>query len=152
MISLFLFLNSLSPFEFQIVTFKSKEQRFIDFCLENIQQDEIPTSIKIAQPILESGWGKSKLAKKLNFHGVKCFTNCKEVVYLSDDHPNEKFRVFSSPKESFDYHNRLLKRRSVIGDYKVWAKSLKWYATNPKYGKKLIQIIESYELYKYDKS
>ena len=40
-----------------------------------------------------------------------------------------------------------------ITDYKGWAKGLRkaGYATDPKYPKKLISIIERYELYKYDK-
>ena len=40
-----------------------------------------------------------------------------------------------------------------ITDYKGWAKGLRkaGYATDPKYQKKLISIIERYELYKYDK-
>ena len=37
-------------------------------------------------------------------------------------------------------------------DYKQWAKGLKkaGYATDPKYPQKLIDLIERYELYKYD--
>ena len=39
-----------------------------------------------------------------------------------------------------------------MNDYKGWAKGLRkaGYATDPKYPKKLISLIERYELYKFD--
>jgi flagellum-specific peptidoglycan hydrolase FlgJ len=151
--NLLLFIGALTPYSFPIETLqlKSEQEHFIEFCLRNVDQDSIPTSIKIAQAILESDWGKSKLAKKLNFHGIKCFQNCKEVLYLSDDKPNEKFRVFNSPRESFEFNNRLLKKHFIRGDYKAWAKSLTWYATSRRYEARIIEIIEQHKLYKHDK-
>ena len=150
--NLLLFIGALTPYTFPVQTLqlKSEQAHFIEFCLRNIEPNEVPTSIKIAQAILESGWGKSELSKSLNLHGVKCFTNCDDFVLLYDDKPKEKFRVFKSYKESFEYNNRLLSKRKVSGDYKVWAKSLRWYATNPRYPEKLIYIIEKYELFKFD--
>ena len=150
--NLLLFIGALTPcaFPVQNLQLKSEQAHFIEFCLRNIEPSEVPTSIKIAQAILESGWGKSELSKSLNLHGVKCFQNCKEVVHLSDDLPNEKFRVFKSHRESFAHNSRLLEKHFVSGDYKVWAKSLRWYATNPRYPEKLIHIIEKYNLHQYD--
>jgi len=150
--NLLLFIGALTPCDFPIQTLqlKSEKEHFIEFCLRNIEVDSIPTSVKIAQAILESTWGKSKLAKSLNFHGIKCFTNCTNVVHLSDDRANEKFRVFSSPRESFEMNNRLLKKHYVKGDYRDWCNSLTWYATSKKYSERLIEIIEQNKLYKYD--
>ncbi len=150
--NLLLFIGALTPYTFSVqnLQLKSEQAHFIEFCLRNIEPSEVPTSIKIAQAILESGWGKSELSKSLNLHGVKCFQNCKEVVHLSDDLPNEKFRVFKSHRESFEYNNMLLSKRKVTGDYKTWAKSLTWYATSPRYPEKLIYLIEKYELFKFD--
>jgi len=150
--NLLLFIGALTPctFPVQNLQLKTEQAHFIEFCLRNIEENEIPTSIKIAQAILESNWGKSELAKSLNYHGVKCFTNCTNIVHLSDDKPNEKFRVFSSPRKSFEYNNRLLSKRKVTGDYKDWAKSLRWYATSPKYPGRLIYIIEKYNLQRFD--
>lgn len=150
--NLLLFIGALTPCAFPVQTLqlKSEQAHFIEFCLRNIEPNEVPTSIKIAQAILESGWGKSELSKSLNLHGVKCFQNCKEVVHLSDDKLNEKFRVFKSHRESFEYNNRLLSKRKVTGDYKAWAKSLRWYATNPSYPNKLIFLIEKYNLQRFD--
>lgn len=150
--NLLLFIGALTPCAFPVQTLqlKSEKEHFIEFCLRNIEPNEVPTSIKIAQAILESGWGKSELSKSLNLHGVKCFTNCKEVVLLSDDKPNEKFRVFKSHRESFEYNNRLLEKHFVSGDYLTWCNSLTWYATNPRYPEKLIYLIEKYELFKFD--
>lgn len=151
--NLLIFMSLISPFNFvaQNITPKHPQDHFIDFCLRNITQDSIPTSIKLAQAIIESNWGKSRLSKSLNFHGIKCF-KCEDFVLLSDDLPNEKFRVFKSPRESFDYNNFLLRKHFVIGDYRVWAKSLTWYATDKKYSQLIIKIIEKYRLYVYDKT
>ena len=150
--NLLLFIGALTPcaFPVQNLQLKTEQAHFIEFCLRNIEPNEVPTSIKIAQAILESGWGKSELSKSLNYHGIKCFQNCDKVVFLSDDHPNEKFRVYKSPRESFEHNNRLLKKRKVTGDYKAWAKSLRWYATNPSYPNKLIFLIEKYNLQRFD--
>ena len=150
--NLLLFIGALTPWTFptQGLQLKSEQEHFIEFCLRNIEQDSIPTSIKIAQAILESNWGKSRLAKSLNFQGIKCFQNCREVLYLSDDKPNEKFRVFNSPRESFEMNNRLLKKHYIKGDYRVWAKSLTWYATSPEYSARIIEIIKQYNLHRFD--
>jgi len=150
--NLLLFIGALTPctLPIQNLQLKSEKEHFIEFCLRNIEPNEVPTSIKIAQAILESGWGKSELAKSLNYHGVKCFTNCTNIVHLYDDKPNEKFRVFKSHRESFAHNNRLLEKHFVSGDYRAWAKSLTWYATSPSYPNKLIFLIEKYNLQRFD--
>jgi len=148
---LLLFIAALGhPVTVQTITPQTHEQHFIEFCLKNIEQDSIPTSVKIAQAIIESDWGRSRLSKFNNFHGIKSFTKSHKVVYLSDEHLCA-FRVFR-PGESFKVHNRLLKKHYIKGDYRAWCKSLTWYATNPKYGQLLIQIIKQHKLQRHDRS
>ena len=122
----------------------------------------IPASITLAQGILESGSGKGRLARQANNHfGIKCHTWNGEKIYHDDDKAQECFRKYKDPNSSYRDHSEFLANRKrysglfklKITDYKGWAKGLRkaGYATDPKYPKKLISIIERYELYKYDK-
>lgn len=129
----------------------------------------IPASIKMAQAILESGAGKSTLATKANNHfGIKCSKSWTgDSYYIEDDDYDEKgklkkscFRSYTSVGESFIAHSDFLtqqKRYSFLfelgpKDYVAWAKGLKkaGYATDPSYPKKLIHLIEKYDLYLLD--
>ncbi|WP_421750511.1 glucosaminidase domain-containing protein [Croceimicrobium sp.] len=122
----------------------------------------IPASITLAQGILESGSGQSKLAKEANNHfGIKCHLDWEgEKVYHDDDEDDECFRKYDQAEDSFRDHSKFLKERSRYAklfelkshDYKSWAKGLKkaGYATNPKYADLLIDLIERHKLHKYD--
>ena len=123
---------------------------------------KIPASITLAQGILESGSGNSRLAIEANNHfGIKChndWTGAK--IYKDDDEKNECFRVYSTAEQSFRDHSLFLttkNRYAFLFDYKItnyksWAKGLKkaGYATNPKYPKRLIGIIEDHNLNQFD--
>jgi LysM repeat protein len=124
-------------------------------------QYKIPASIKLAQGILESGAGTSELARASNNHfGIKCHSSWTgERVYRRDDGPNDCFRKYKKVEDSYEDHAKFLlqPRYSVlftynIRDYTAWAKGLQTcgYATDKGYANKLIQIIETYELYRYD--
>lgn len=122
----------------------------------------IPASITLAQGLLESGNGNSTLAREANNHfGIKCSNSWNGKTYRHDDDaPQECFRVYDSVLESYIDHSMILMERPWyqplfeldMKDYKAWAHGLKkaGYATNPKYAYHLIDIIEKYELYKYD--
>lgn len=137
-------------------------KEYADLAVEQMQQHKIPASITLAQGLLESGAGRSSLAKKSNNHfGIKCHRDWKgKKTYHDDDAPRECFRVYSSVKDSYDDHSQFLKRGAryaflfelKITDYKGWARGLKkaGYATDRSYANRLITIIEDYELYKYD--
>ena len=121
----------------------------------------IPASITLAQGLLESGAGMSSLARKSNNHfGIKCHSDWKgQRVYHADDNPNDCFRKYNKVEDSFQDHSLFLKRsryarlfKLKITDYRAWAKGLQecGYATDKAYANKLINLIETYELYKYD--
>ena len=127
------------------------------------QQTEfgIPASITLAQGLLESAAGRSTLAVEGNNHfGIKCHKEWQGATMLrSDDAPDECFRVYASPAESYADHSRFLSRgryRPLFAldpaDYAAWARGLKecGYATDPHYADRLIAIIERYGLYSYD--
>ena len=121
----------------------------------------IPASITLAQGILESGSGKGRLARQANNHfGIKCHKWTGDKIYHDDDEAQECFRKYKDPNTSYRDHSEFLanKKRYAglfklkLNDYKGWAKGLRkaGYATDPKYPKKLISLIERYGLYKFD--
>lgn len=143
-------------------TYDAYVEQYKDLAIEQMHEHKIPASITLAQGILESGAGKSMLAVRANNHfGIKCHTNwLGERIYKDDDAKNECFRVYKTVRESYEDHSNFLKRERYarlytydMYDYKAWAKGLKacGYATSPSYADRLIKIIETYELYRYDK-
>ncbi|MDX1912729.1 MAG: glucosaminidase domain-containing protein [Saprospiraceae bacterium] len=123
----------------------------------------IPASISLAQGLIESRAGTSKLAVNNNNHfGMKCFAkNCGKghCSNFTDDSHKDFFRKFKSPWDSWRAHSQLLasgryaKLKRHGRDYRAWANGLQsvGYATDRGYAKKLIGIIERYDLHQYDR-
>ncbi|WP_373552316.1 glycoside hydrolase family 73 protein [Haliscomenobacter sp.] len=122
----------------------------------------IPASITLAQGLLESNAGESKLALESNNHfGIKCRRKCKGCTCrnYTDDDVYDMFRVFDSAWESYEEHSILLTSpryehlQKYGKDYKSWAYGLKraGYATDKTYGQKLIRLIRNLNLDQYDK-
>ena len=129
--------------------------------VKEMQLYDIPASITLAQGILESGSGKGRLARAANNHfGIKCHDWKGARIYHDDDKDQECFRKYKDPNQSYRDHSEFLANRKRYAalfklrkdDYKGWAKGLRkaGYATDPNYPKKLITLIERYELYKFD--
>lgn len=129
--------------------------------IDNMNQYGIPASITLAQAGLESGWGKSRLSKEgNNYFGIKCHSWSGEKIYADDDHPNECFRKYKDAGQSFTDHSIFLKNNGRYAslfkldktDFEGWANGLQaaGYATSQTYATKLIKIIKSYGLNKYD--
>ena len=122
----------------------------------------IPASIKMAQALIESRAGTSRLAENNNnFFGMKCFSkNCKKghCSNATDDHHKDFFRIYKNSIDSWRAHSRLISNgryahlKSYGKDYKKWAIGLKkaGYATDKRYHQKLINTIEKYQLYRLD--
>lgn len=135
---------------------------FSTVAIEEMEMYDIPASISLAQGILESGMGYSRLAVEANNHfGIKCHSEWEgKRIYHDDDEKGECFRVYKDPRTSYRDHSLFLTSRSrynllfdlKINDYKGWAKGLKkaGYATDPKYSNKLINLIERYSLDRFD--
>ncbi|MBN2167140.1 MAG: glucosaminidase domain-containing protein [Marinilabiliaceae bacterium] len=127
-----------------------------------MKRSGVPASITLSQGMLESNFGNSKLAIEANNHfGIKCHNDWTgKTMHRDDDRPNECFRSYKSVLESYTDHSNFLRERSRYEflfelkstDYKGWSYGLKkaGYATDPNYPKRLIKLIEDYELYKYD--
>ncbi len=158
--------EKLEATSFVVVTFENVQEYiswFKNTAISNMINYKIPASSTLAQGILESGAGKGELCKKANNHfGIKCHVGWEGAsVHHDDDESQECFRKYNHPAESYRDHSLFLTTRSRYNflfnlqpdDYKSWAQGLKdaGYATDPKYPSKLIQIIERYKLYEYDK-
>lgn len=137
-------------------------QRFAPYAVEEMEKYKIPASITLAQGLLETGGGQSILAQEGNNHfGIKCKDDWTgRTMTHTDDAPNECFRVYDDPKDSYEDHSKFLAFRKYYvnlfkldpKDYKAWAYGLKkaGYATNPRYANILISKIERYHLYDFD--
>lgn len=137
-------------------------KKYKNIAVEEMDRTGIPASIKLAQGILESGCGTSRLAENANNHfGIKCHNWNGPSFTMDDDSADECFRKYKNPEESWvDHSDFLLSRPRYASlfelaktDYKGWAKGLKkaGYATAPDYAQKLIRIIEEEELYEFDR-
>lgn len=163
-ISIILIAAATMQLQAQNLTRQQYINKYKDVAIKQMHKHKIPASIILAQACLESGDGNSTLARKANNHfGIKCHNGWKGKGYKHDDDAKgECFRKYNDPIDSFTDHSYFLISGSrynslfdlPITDYKAWAHGLKaaGYATNPKYAKLLIDIIEEYKLYKYDTS
>lgn len=158
-------------------TFGLKAQELVDSYIETFQyiavsemeRTGIPASIKLAQGLLESNWGRSELSSFAHNHfGIKCGSSWEgKGYYKVDDDRDENgnlkescFRVFESDEASYIAHSEFLlnnRRYAFLFDYgstdhKSWAKGLRkaGYATDPKYPSKLIGVIQKYQLDRFD--
>jgi len=130
--------------------------------MKEMKRTGVPASITLAQAIVESNSGESNLAKNHNNHfGIKCksdWTGAK--TYQDDDTKQECFRVYDAAELSFKDHSNFLKNRPNYVDLflldpvddTAWAYGLKkaGYATASDYPKKLLKIIDDYELAQYN--
>ena len=138
-------------------------KKYASLAVLEMHKYKIPASITLAQGVLESGNGRSQLASRSNNHfGIKCHIGWKGGrVYHDDDEKGECFRKYKYVESSYEDHSQFLSGRRRYAslfalrktDYKGWSKGLKkaGYATDKNYPKKLIKIIETYELYEFDK-
>lgn len=141
---------------------RSYVEKYAPVALQEMQKYGIPASITLAQGLLESNAGESRLSTESNNHfGIKCRSKCRGCTCrnYSDDDIYDMFRVFDSAWESYREHSMLLQgsRYSHLKnygmDYEKWAHGLKkaGYATDKRYAYKLIQIIEFLNLDRYDR-
>ena len=138
-------------------------EKYSQIAVDEMHRYNIPASITLAQGILESGNGESLLATEGNNHfGIKCHDDWNgETIIKDDDKEGECFRKYSKVVDSYKDHSLFLIERERYNslfllsttDYKAWAEGLKkaGYATNSQYSTLLINLIEKYDLSRFDK-
>jgi Mannosyl-glycoprotein endo-beta-N-acetylglucosaminidase len=134
---------------------------------------KVPASVTLAQAILESGWGNSKLSSvDRNYFGIKCFNAKPGVIaigchaYNTSECGNGKcwrtvasFRVYRGMADSIADHGRFLvvNQRykpafafSRAPDKFAAALQAAGYATSPTYATRLVALMQRYKLYAWD--
>ncbi|WP_103343529.1 glucosaminidase domain-containing protein [Amycolatopsis sp. CA-126428] len=134
---------------------------------------DIPASVTVAQAILESNWGRSKLSTaELNHFGFKCVTPSSPgpialrcTRYPTTEcipapcHPVDAyFRSYASIDDSFRDYGRLLTTSSnyaaalpVRQDPDAFIRAVaRKYATDPEYANKVIRLMNLYDLRRFD--
>jgi hypothetical protein len=151
-----------------------EQTAFIQMVAEPARQSQratgVPASVTIAQAILESSWGESRLAwENNNYFGIKAWGrpgsageawyDVWEVVDGEDVIQSEPFRAYNELAESFVDHGRLFQRSrryaaalAVRDDPRQFAYEISQagYATDPGYASKLIDLMDRFKLYAYD--
>ncbi|MET8852569.1 glucosaminidase domain-containing protein [Amycolatopsis sp. NPDC004625] len=134
---------------------------------------DIPASVAVAQSVLESNWGRSKLsADERNYFGFKCVTPTSPgpiavgcARYPATEcvpapcHPVDAyFRSYASIDDSFRDYGRLLTTSSnyapalpVRHDPDAFIRAVaRKYATDPEYANKVIRLMNLYDLRRFD--
>ncbi|MBI4494517.1 MAG: glycoside hydrolase family 73 protein [Chloroflexi bacterium] len=152
----------------------SKQEQFFETyaaaAIESMQSTGVPASVTLAQAALESAWGASRLARQANnFFGIKgsgkpgsagvVWMNTWEVLQGRSITVRAPFRAYYSVAESFTDHGRLFienwryaRAMAVSADPKAFAREIAraGYATDPSYAQKLTQLMDRYDLYRFD--
>jgi flagellum-specific peptidoglycan hydrolase FlgJ len=130
----------------------------------------VPASVTIAQAILESYWGSSRLAHDANnYFGIKAQTRTGSAGSVSFDvweviggrnvMQSQAFRAYKTIAESFVDHGLFLVENgryagamAAKDDPRQFAREINraGYATDPAYASKLIGLMDRYDLYRYD--
>lgn len=151
-----------------------KQQRFIEEIAKCVQKYAYIYGILvhspiIAQAILESGWGESKLAAKYhNYFGLKCgskWTGKSVNLTTQEEYQpgtlttiKDNFRVYDSLEEGVKGYFEFIQLQRYqnlrgITDPKKYLQTIKndGYATSSTYVESNYQLITTYKLTKYDK-
>jgi hypothetical protein len=131
----------------------------------------VPASVTVAQAILESDWGRSRLTRQgNNLFGIKALSGPGPdgVVTLATwEHTPDggdvivqaPFRAYLTLEQSIDDHgkfflsnHRYAAALAVANDARAFAQAIQnaGYATDPSYASKLIGLMDKYNLYRFD--
>jgi hypothetical protein len=132
----------------------------------------VPASVTVAQAILESDWGRSRLSRQgNNLFGIKALgsvTGPAGVVTLATwEHVGGRdvvvqapFKAYFTLEQSIDDHGTFFTRNrryaaalALRDDARAFARAIQdaGYATDPSYASKLIGLMDRYDLYRFDK-
>lgn len=150
------------------------QERFIssigEAAMVSQERTGVPASVTIAQAILESSWGASRLSREAhNYFGIKAQTkpgpggviwfDVWEVIGGRNVVQRQPFRVYNDIAESFEDHGRFLlengryaRAMAARSDARQFAREINraGYATDPNYASKLIQLMDRYDLYRFN--
>lgn len=137
---------------------------------ESQRKNGIPASVTLAQAILESDWGRSRLTREAkNLFGIKAHRepgtagvyniSTWEVYGGANVTVMAAFKAYHSFQDSIVDHGRWFHQNSrywraleVRDDPREFARAINaaGYATDPAYSSKLIALMEKHDLFAYD--
>lgn len=141
---------------------------------KNQAQTGIPASVAIGMAALETGWGRSSMAKDPinSYYNIKCTATVSPYQNGCVDIPSyeynadgsryllvSKFRTYATVGDSLMDYGRLLTSLSryapafqYTNDPDQFVREVRkgGYATDPKYADLVISIMKGYNLYRYD--
>lgn len=136
--------------------------QYKSIAINEMERSGIPASIILGQAIIASECGANKLARFGNNHlAIKCHSEWEgnTLFQWAGELTPSCFKVYDAPHESFMEHTDKLSNSDEWNDlfynglnYKRWAKGLVrlGYSSDKDYGKKLIRVIEQYNLHMLD--
>lgn len=162
--------SNVKPVDKAAIARKKFINTIAPYAKEVYKQDKIFASITLAQAMLESGTGSSKLTKKANnLFGIKAnkYWTGKTIQMPTKENYDGKevvematFRAYDNWDESIEDHTNFLKKNSIYAEHGVFAAvnyeaqaeaiQAAGYATDPNYAEQLIALIKKYKLDKYD--
>jgi LysM repeat protein len=137
---------------------------------ESQRKTGVPASVTLAQAILESDWGRSKLTREANnLFGIKAQNGpgSAGTYEINTDEVDDgeiitvmaAFKAYTSLADSivdhgrwFHENSRYRKALEVKNDPRAFAYAINaaGYATDPDYAPKLIDLMDRFNLYAYD--
>jgi len=134
--------------------------------LSAAREHQVPPSVTLAQAILESGWGRSRLTRDYhNLFGVKAGRSSQRIRLASREHmrgrlrpSHQTFRRYDSKDHSIQDHAELLgtdrryaHAREHWTDWRRFIEAIApRYASSPTYVNAVSKIIELYDLDQWD--
>lgn len=139
-------------------------EKIAPLAVANAEESGIPASLTIAQAALESNWGASRLAVEgNNLFGLKGSGSGGSLILPTTEYRgggtvtvNAAFRKYRSWAESIADHARLLSAARYAGAVRktgpeaARAVAAAGYASDPQYASKLIRLMDTYNLTRYD--
>lgn len=147
---------------------------YAPIAIQEMKRTGIPASIKLGQALLESRFGSSPLARLANNHfGIKAgprWDNTPRHCLHSHEWSAQRdrmvpilscFRHYKDVTDCYRAHSEFLMQRAHYAplfklkqqDIEGWTRGLQkaGYATDPTYAEKLLNVIQKYQLQRFDR-
>ena len=110
--------TALGASQRKVPAYEKYIKQYSSLAIQHQKKYRIPASITLAQGLLESGAGRSELARKSNNHfGIKCkSTWTGATISHDDDAKGECFRKYPSVEASFNDHSEFLDKSARYQD------------------------------------
>ena len=138
-------------------------ERYAKIAIAEKERFEVPASVLLAQGLLSTNAGMAQIAVESNNHfELQCIPECNDCECRK--YPGQDgfalFKVYENPWQSFREQSLILRsdafkdlKKLNRKDYIAWSNALEahGFGENADYAKSLIQIIETLDLFQFDR-